>query len=933
LYRENILDTIDIVGFPFVLSAVDVEIGEDRVYSPRIIVIEPDYLIDVTAVASCFLENGTDSRIQLMRKYMPVTISPPLMTGHIANYFLDELMHNPKVEFKQIIPTVFKLNPIAFTVFNDEQILDILNKSRTHFENLKRTVLKDFPRLSIERTLSFLEPSFYSAVFGIQGRLDVLHKDEKQTAIIELKSGKPYKPNTYGLTRSHYTQTLLYDLLIKSVNDFRTAPVNYILYSGQSEKTIRYAPVIDSLQREAIRVRNELVLIDKKLARTDTGFEKDILQEIHEDNFPDIKGFLYRDIIAFSKAFGNLNALEKKYFRAFSGFIAREHQFSKLGKHGMDRVNGLASMWLDPIEDKEEKFNIFRDLSIAEINTDEEGTILVLEHSEKTNPLGNFRVGDIAVLYPQTGPHPGVLRSQVYKCTICLLKSGKVVVKLRNRQVNHRDLESRSAWNLEHDQLDSGFLHMYRSLYEFCHFPPEKRALFLGLIPPSRATGEEIELPANISGEQKRILTKMIRAKDYFLLWGPPGTGKTSVMLKELVRYYYSQKKGRILLLAYTNRAVDEICEAIDTLIPGIESLYYRIGSSISAKSKFRHRLLDQKIRNIHRRSELLALLRNHQVVVSTVSSILGKRELFSMIEFECVIVDEASQILEPMLNGLLNRFKKWILIGDHKQLPAVVVQETEHSVVKDSDLQDIGLFELRDSYFERMYKRSVSNNWDWAYDRLVVQGRMHKDIMAFPGEIFYEGQLAVIKKHESRDFEIPLSFEYSPGNLLSKTLATQRMIFLPSKPNAINLGQKTNDHEATIVADILEALSDLYTLNRKNWTDQTIGVITPFRAQIANIRETLKQRKIPMDLLTIDTVERYQGGARDIIVLSLSVNHPAQLKSVVSLSSEGIDRKLNVAITRAKEQFILAGNENVINTNALYQKLADRCHRISPTS
>ena len=66
---------------------------------------------------------------------------------------------------------------------------------------------------------------------------------------------------------------------------------------------------------------------------------------------------------------------------------------------------------------------------------------------------------------------------------------------------------------------------------------------------------------------QVTLLKRMISAKDYFLLWGPPGTGKTSVMLKNLVKYLHQNTKENILLLAYTNRAVDEICEAIISIL------------------------------------------------------------------------------------------------------------------------------------------------------------------------------------------------------------------------------------------------------------------------------------------------------------------------------------------------------------------------------
>ena len=113
-----------------------------------------------------------------------------------------------------------------------------------------------------------------------------------------------------------------------------------------------------------------------------------------------------------------------------------------------------------------------------------------------------------------------------------------------------------------------------------------------------------------------------------------------------------------------------------------------------------------------------------------------------------------------------------------------------------------------------------------------------------------------------------------------------------------------------------------MYEAHGIDMNTERIGVITPFRAQIAQIRQCLYERELPVDLITIDTVERYQGGARDVIILSTCANNLEQVESICSLSDEGIDRKLNVAITRAREQFILIGNEELLSTTTGYQNL-----------
>ena len=109
----------------------------------------------------------------------------------------------------------------------------------------------------------------------------------------------------------------------------------------------------------------------------------------------------------------------------------------------------------------------------------------------------------------------------------------------------------------------------------------------------------------------------------------------------------------------------------------------------------------------------------------------------------------------------------------------------------------------------------------------------------------------------------------------------------------------------------------------KREFHNTSVGIITPFRAQSARIQQIL-QEHCPecADLITVDTVERYQGSARDIIIMSTCIGQPEQLSMITSISDEGIDRKLNVAITRAREQLIVLGNRNILTINSVYKKL-----------
>lgn len=945
--NENFMPTIHAIrrvfGFPVMLNLLDVAVGEDGLYHPRAIIVEPDYLMDVTAVAECFQPGNINPWPFLVKKFLPYDAHPALMIGHIANFFLDELMTRPDLPFRETFTRAFQLNPLAFCLFEDREIKEIMQRSQKHFLNLKQMVARGFAEQEIDPQACYLEPSFYSETYGLQGRLDVLHRGQPKAAIVELKSAKPFMPNVYGQSAPHFVQTLLYDLLVRSAFGKEADPASYILYSGEDEKPLRFAPRIKAQQYEALQVRNQLVAIEWLLAKLGLPGAGDLLEQgrrlfgkLDPARHPTLKGFLLRNFEQFTQSFSRLDELGQRYFTAFSGFIAREHKLAKTGIQGLENANGLASIWLNTYAEKQDSYDIISHLRLLDNKAGEEEPLLAFAKTEFTNPLANFRQGDIAVLYPYQEQQEAALLNQVFKCTIIELDNERVVLRLRSRQFNSAIFEQFEFWNLEHDLLDSSFNGMYRSLYAFANCPKDKQQLLLGLRPPREGQAEEIAVPAELTPEQQDIFGQALAAEDYFLLWGPPGTGKTSMMLKHLVRFLLDNTNENLLLLAYTNRAVDEICDALEGVRQDIRRHYLRIGSRYATAPRFQEQLLAAKTEQAANRQELKDIIDRHRIVVGTLASVASKPELLKLKRFERVIIDEASQILEPMLVGLLPEFERFILIGDHKQLPAVVSQDAESSAVHDDQLQGIGLSNLRNSFFERLYKRCIEFGWDHAYAQLSHQGRMHQDIMAFPNRFFYDGSLKILPASLPAHLKQVQPLPYRPAaaeeeamvNALEGQLLSCRLLFLPTPPDEESTTQKTNRHEAELIGELVEAFQRIYADNGLPLAGHSIGIITPYRAQIAQIRSVLEARQAPLDLLTIDTVERYQGGVRDIILISLCTNSLSQLASLSSLSDEGVDRKLNVALTRAREHVVLLGCPELLKQSEIYRELLAFCEQ-----
>ena len=134
----------------------------------------------------------------------------------------------------------------------------------------------------------------------------------------------------------------------------------------------------------------------------------------------------------------------------------------------------------------------------------------------------------------------------------------------------------------------------------------------------------------------------------------------------------------------------------------------------------------------------------------------------------------------------------------------------------------------------------------------------------------------------------------------------------------------KVNHSEARIVARIA---ADVYQQYGGTFDGmRTLGIITPYRSQIALIRKEIVKMGIPeLNSILVDTVERFQGSERDVIIYSFCVNYPYQLRFLSNLTEENgvfIDRKLNVALTRARKQMFITGVPRLLEQNPIYDSL-----------
>jgi Superfamily I DNA and RNA helicases and helicase subunits len=205
----------------------------------------------------------------------------------------------------------------------------------------------------------------------------------------------------------------------------------------------------------------------------------------------------------------------------------------------------------------------------------------------------------------------------------------------------------------------------------------------------------------------------------------------------------------------------------------------------------------------------------------------------------------------------------------------------------------------------------------------------MHPEIAAFPNEMFYaQEQLQPVPcPHQEEE---QLDYPQPSKDALDDLLKQHRVLFFPSEPcHSIGISDKVNSSEAKIVADLLRRIYRQYGAERFD-AARTVGVIVPYRNQIAMIRREIEKLDIPaLKDISIDTVERYQGSQRDVIIYSFTIQQPYQLDFLTAncFEEDGktIDRKLNVAITRARKQLLMTGNVAILSRNALFSELIRR--------
>ena len=789
------------------------------------IVLEPMRQVNATAIARSL--HCTKPQIDQVRKGKgDVTLHT--LKGQIVHALFDRMLEgaeNLEIAYRDVVLSF--LVPLASVTdeFFDEEAFraDVLRHTASLKEFIERNShLLEHAQLELKR---------YSATIGIQGRIDAVFREGNRLDILELKTGARIRPEDHA-------QLFIYRLLLSDLirrwqrSDGHDVEITSRLLSSVDGSFAPLRVMTDFYQ--VLDARNKLIALQYALGRHPAhmspryeGFNEQICGTCPSWTRNRCKGS--------SDIFGDrpdpAETPELEYFRKFTRLVQRERW-----QADQDLADLLDDSRLQL------RVNNFRAVCGARIVPGAEA--FTFEFDENTSDL---EVGDSVLI------HAGRISStSTYHGHVREIDTRRVRISIPLKNLATSVFEGQ-AWIVDRFPSDVTAEASHTALYDFLVSPlDDKKRSILGM-PVSAVYDRALQQAAfssSLNHSQQEAIDRAVHCPVFHLIWGPPGTGKTRV-IPEIVR----QVSAPVLLGAFTNTAVDKMLIALLEHDP--EARFLRIGRASDSPElvqKITGDPADFFTEDLARKHGSVSIVKRALKEARVVAATAHRASTLPYLRthaFEMAIVDEAGQLTEPLTLGLILRARRFVLIGDDRQLPPVVRTKG-----------------LAHSMFERL-----KHNSD-AVTLLETQYRMHPQIMDVSNRLFYNGRL---KSGITAEERIPPD---GPDAL--------PVVFIPVESDR---DSRSNLEEARVVDSLVRS----FTRDR-GIHPELIGVVSPFRAQVVLLRHLLAGTGV-----AVDTVERFQGGERDIMILSF----------VRSRGTAFVfdDRRLNVAITRARRKLVLVAH------------------------
>lgn len=429
-----------------------------------------------------------------------------------------------------------------------------------------------------------------------------------------------------------------------------------------------------------------------------------------------------------------------------------------------------------------------------------------------------------------------------------------------------------------------------------------------------------------LNSVQEQAVNKVLRAKDVAIVHGPPGTGKTTTLVEAI--YETLRRENQVLVCAQSNMAVDWISEQLvdrgvnvlrignptkvnDKMLsftyerrfadhpdyPQLWSIRETIRKLRQNRNRRRDEGFHQKVERLKSRATELEIRINAQlfgearVIASTLTG--SANRLLSGQKFGTLFIDEAAQALEPACWIAIRKASRVMLAGDHCQLPPTVKS----------------IAALRGGLGTTLMERIVKQKPE-TVTLLKTQYRMNEQIMRFSSDWFYGGMIEAAPQVRFRgilDLDNPMTW-------IDTSAVAGKEEFVGESFGRINRA------EADMTLDVLQEYFTRIGKARVLEERIDVGVISPYRAQVQLLRRLIRKKeffKPYRGLISVNTVDGFQGQERDVIVISLvRANADGQIGFLSDL------RRMNVAITRARMKLMIMGDVPTMTRHPFYRKL-----------
>lgn len=432
-----------------------------------------------------------------------------------------------------------------------------------------------------------------------------------------------------------------------------------------------------------------------------------------------------------------------------------------------------------------------------------------------------------------------------------------------------------------------------------------------------------------LNGSQEEAVNRVLRAKEVAIVHGPPGTGKTTTLVEAI--YETLHRENQVIVCAQSNTAVDWISEKLvdrgisvlrignptrvnDKMLSftyerrfeshpdyaelwSIRKAIRDMQSGMRKKSRterdtLRNRLSRLKFRATELEVKIDTGLFDEARVISCTLVGAANRLLMNR-NFTTLFIDEAAQALEAACWIAIGKADRVILAGDYHQLPPT-----------------IKCIEAARGGLDQTLMQKIAVRKPEVVSLLKMQYRMNEDIMRFPSRWFYQNELVSAPEVQHRgilEFDTPIVWFDTTGCDFSEHTKADSM-------------SRVNKQEAELLIDRLKTY--MQNIGKERILEENIdfGLISPYKAQVQYIRGLIKRDaffKPLRRLITIHTVDGFQGQERDVIMISLvRANEEGHIGFLNDL------RRMNVAITRARMKLMIIGDASTLSKHAFYKKL-----------